>query len=1490
MREIFTFLFFVTLFFQVPTYAQNGYFSGKEETAFLKQLEDIFSASANKQTSKAFFKELEQFWNSPETSTETKTSILTVCDKIHEKRGVPFPDYHEYLSTVMAFKSNESLLSSYNEWHNGILTLLNRPRFHMRHAIPLFKLTRGALIDNILFSTSAIQWKSTSEQLTFEFSDSLYITTNSTNLYCASTHDTIYIKNTKGRVNLMSGKWEGEKGLITWEQSGYSPDVVNAQFNDYAINMKRNEVIIDSVMFRNSIYFNYPLKGRIHHKIVNARSSSYPKFDSYEQLYEIPNIQKNFNYEGGFSQHGSKFLGSGSVEKPAKITIFKNDTLFVTAYSLYFALREDQIVSNNTEITIHLDSGYIYHPAIYFKYMANMRELHLIREGDGMAQSPFFNTYHNVSMEAQLLKWKLDEAVIELGMISGAAQNYASFESVSYFREGFFHKLQGMDAIHPLQGLKNCSNYWEGRPFTAKDYATFLKMPEYQVRHQIMSLAFHGFIKYNVNTDYIEIQDRLHDFLLFRIGKKDYDVIEFKSITPGSMPNATIDLLNYDMQINGVPTVSISDQQNVMFYPKNQNLLLKKNRNFSFDGSIASGMINLFGNGFTFNYEKFRVDLNIIDSMAMRMVTSNTDYLGRPLQQKIHNTISELSGYLEIDRPDNKSGAKRYAEYPRLTSTTNSFVYYDHPQIQNGAYDRENFYFKLDPFEIDSISYLTRENITFTGSFESNIFPTIDETLMVQPDYSLGFSRTLPDEEFPVYNNRAVFAQNINLSNKGLKGNGALIYLTSTAQSKNFTFLPQKTVGNAYSFKVEERINGVEYPDVQGDDADIEYLPYDEKLIASVTRKPFSLYKNEASVLGKITVLPNGLEGSGQLNIPNAYLTAPRFDLAHHVVTADSSDFNLINQGDNNVNFRTRNLLSTIDFETRKGHFTSRDAGSMVEFTDNLYIAYISEFSWEMDNNDIFLGLSGSEGNRFVSTHRRQDSLDFIVPLALYDVEQKKIFAQEVKYVDVADTRMFLADGKITINPTAVLDSLRDVRIFVNDSIHQFHEATVQINGKNDYQAKGKYDFINGASSVKTINFSNIAPDRRKRTVAEGSIKERERFTFNPYFTFKGDVRLNAGDTLLNFKGSTQMLHSCSEIGPQDYVRFESKIDPKEVRIPLAEKKQNSELEDIFTNFFLNRDSNVLYSAFLEPRLFHSDEPVLTADGTLWFNEAENSFEIIQDYKIANPDTTGSYMRLNNNTCAITGEGRLNMGLSLGQVKTFAAGEVAHYRGQNDTIYLNTLFGLDFMLDQASIDMMYYDFLNADLRRTVDTESPENIQRMKEWMGKETAEKVSKELLSTDPLKSLPIEHHHLLTFNNLTWRWDVPSRSYIANCEATLNWMQDKPVSRKVDVKANIVFSRGGNSMNIYIQASKDVFYFFSYRGGIMQTLSSNQLYNNNVQTIDAKSRKMKVGFGEQNYSFILAPDSRMKQLLEIFENNSHESMLLDDEINNGDKDRGKN
>src|SRR5690606_6162007 len=96
------------------------------------------------------------------------------------------------------------------------------------------------------------------------------------------------------------------------------------------------------------------------------------------------------------------------------------------------------------------------------------------------------------------------------------------------------------------------------------------------------------------------------------------------------------------------------------------------------------------------------------------------------------------------------------------------------------------------------------------------------------------------------------------------------------------------------------------------------------------------------------------------------------------------------------------------------------------------------------------------------------------------------------------------------------------------------------------------------------------------------------------------------------------------------------------------------------------------------------------------------------------------------------------------------------------------------------------------------------------------------------------------------------------------------------------ISFSRGGNSLDLYIDLGKDNYFFFGYRNGLMQTRSSMEVFNTHVQALKPDERKLKTGIGEKSYNFALAPESRVKRLLRQFQT----GVVEDDEFNEDDKE----
>ena len=74
----------------------------------------------------------------------------------------------------------------------------------------------------------------------------------------------------------------------------------------------------------------------------------------------------------------------------------------------------------------------------------------------------------------------------------------------------------------------------------------------------------------------------------------------------------------------------------------------------------------------------------------------------------------------------NKSGIWKedYPEFPIIRSYDKSKVYYDDEEIFSGVYNRENFFFEVDPFEIDSLDKLHTRVLEFSWRFLFCRYPT----------------------------------------------------------------------------------------------------------------------------------------------------------------------------------------------------------------------------------------------------------------------------------------------------------------------------------------------------------------------------------------------------------------------------------------------------------------------------------------------------------------------------------------------------------------------------------------------------------------------------------------------------------------------------------------------------------------------------------------------------------------------------------------------
>lgn len=1470
------------LFFSLISYssfAQGPKSFTEDPVKFLEELTDFFE-TANKKEGREFIEEFTPVWNQKLNDSQKK-SIYQISNLMLKKRLKPFPEFRNYLGSIVNFTTSGQSDKSFQAWQAIVEKTVNGKT--IRSFTDFLAMSANLFASNTFYKSASTEWKSDNSNYSFEYDSVPKVIFPSLNVKCYSKGDSAVIYNTKGVYYPTITRFYGQGGKVNWLRAGIDEATSYAQLKKYTINTKSSEYTADSVTYYNKKYFQKPLIGVLQEKVLadmTGDRASYPRFDSYNKQFQINNIAEGVDYSGGITIIGAKLQGSGTKEQNATLTFKRNDSIFLVASSKSYIIRPDKITSDRASIVMYYEDDSIFHPGLQLKFLVKEKELNLYRDEQGISKSPYFNTFHSVDMYFEALYWKLDEPKIEMKMLIGSSQSFANFESSNYFRDIRFSKLQGLDEMHPLARIRNFAKSINSQEFYVDDLASYMRLSVDQVRPLLLKLATGGFLIYDMDEEKVTVKERLYTYLYAKGGKVDYDVIDFNS-TITKEANASLNLLNFDMTIRGCPEIFLSDSQNVVVYPKNQEIVLKKNRNFSFDGRVNAGLFEFFGKEFVFEYSNFKLNFANIDSMRIKVRSREKNENGEYGLVRVKNVLENLSGDLLIDKSNNKSGVQNFPEYPVFTSRKGSFVYYDKKTTQNGVYTRDKFYFQVNPFSLDSLDNFTTEGLTFNGRFASaGIFPDFDEKLSVQEDYSLGFIRATPPEGYPMYGGKGNFTDKIKLSNAGLKGDGTLKYVTSTSRSDDFNFYPDSMNAIVQTYDVRGQAGSPEFPAVKARNVYTHWLPKKDVMNTSKIDKALAFYDGQAEMNGTVYLSPGGLTGRGRMDFAKSELESNLMKFSNSYFDADTADFRLLSLNMGEMAFATNNVNARIDFKARTGDFKSNGGGSLVQFPVNQYICFMDQFKWFMDKGDIELSADGRKdissnadsdvdltGSEFISTHKDQDSLSFFSPKAKYDTRNNIIYARDVKYINVADARIFPDSGNVVIHKKARLDPLKRSKILANTitKFHEMYNSTVEIFGKKSYAGSADYDYTDRLKRKQTVHFTNVAVDTVGQTYAEGEVADSLSFTLSPNFEFKGKVKLLSSLQYLTFTGATRIQHNCEAIG-KSWLKFSAEINPEEIMIPVEKPLVDVNNDKIAAATILTTDSTHVYSTFLSRRENYSDSDVISSSGFLYFDNASQEYRISNKEKLKEISLPGDYYALNVSGCSIYGEGKINLGGNLGQIKMNSVGNVKHNL-ITDSVKFDLLSSLDFFFEESLIKGIA-EAIEAEPGLTaVNLTRPTYERGLRELLGKEEADKLISQLSLYGSFKKFPSELEHTFTFNDLKMKWNTATKSYVSEGLIGIGSINKTQLNKYVQGRIELVKKRSGDVLNMYLALNDNTWYFFNYQTGLMQAISSDEAFNTAIKELKPDKRQQKTEKGEANYQFILSTGRKKADFLKKFD-----------------------
>lgn len=1503
IKKIFALVLFCAPFLM---FAQT--FSNEPET-FVKEI-DKYLSSYDRVKTKAFIEEFTPVWLN-EFSSDYRGKVVRTANLIAEKRLPAFPDMYGYIFSAYSFVKNKQPDESFDSWQTTIEKLLKSKK--VKSFKTFIETCSGLFSNGTLYANRKHEWGVRGGTYSFKFEkNSPKIYFKNTTIYCYVLNktqskktdkyvDSTIVRNTSGNYQPIIYKWSGRGGIVDWEKTGMNPKKNYVTITDYAMSLKATKISSDSAEVYSEFY-EKPLLGSF---IDIAKSNNkngkltYPQFTSFSKKIVKKSILPEIDYVGGFSLNGNEFVGVGFDNEPASLIFFKDEKTFVKATAMRFNISKEGVKVQNCRTTLYLSANdSIFHPGLILDY--NIERISLSRDIKGIAQAPFSNSYHNLDMYVDKIIWYKKDPNLYFEWNFGSNNKIAKFESKNYFDTKLYSKLQGMGGVHPLVAVYKYYYKFDKKTYPVKEAANYFNLSTEQIIPILLNLSNLGFITYNSVDQTITVLPKTKNYIDARSGKKDYDDIVFTSdfnqiikksiyLADGSEDKQAIyfnkrakelnkrkakiknfgilNMESFEFKLNELNPVNLSQTQRVIVFPNDGKITINKNRDFKFKGAVIAGKLELYLDDGKFDYDQFSISLSDVKTTLLRV---KPIFGGGDRLIPMSSHISKFKGVLKIDEPNNKSGNnKKITHFPVLSTTENSYVYYNHKEIYNGTYDSSNFYFKLEPFVLDSLDNYDEYNVAFKGELRSSgIFPIFNETITIQKDYSFGFETNAPEDGYRFYGNDAKYKNDIRLSNRGLRGSGEINFLTSNSISDDFVFFEDSTMGiSKFTNIAQSSSEGLDVPDVIGNNALVTYLPKAQKLKSESKSENLFLYDKEVVMIGGIELSKNGMKGRGATYFGKAELTSNEYDFNRWAILADTSNFNLADidpeTQEEKISFATNNVKSNVNFDTRKGRFESNDGVSIVDFPQNQYICYMDVFTWLMEDDKIDMentkknlsidsDLDIAESN-FFSVHPKQDSLNFRSPKAQFDLAKKRLDCDKVEYVDIADARIMPVDQKIIIYKKAKIDPLKEATIITNfiTKYHKMTNATVEIKARRAYEAEADYNYIDSKKQAQLIHFDKVGLDSAYQTVAKGTVSKQTQFKLSNQFDFYGEVKLKASTKYLTFDGATRINHECDQFA-KNWMKFIAEINPEKILIPVNSNMKDLDGNEIGVGIILRStndyDSLGIYPAFLSALENKNDKILFTSQGVLTYNDQAKEYRIASEEKLINRSEKGNYISLHVQSCSMKGDGLVDLASELPDVNMYAVGTI-NYNTATKKTSMNISGKIDHFYDEKAMEYMSNKIITTEDLTGIDFNRTTLEQSIKELVDEKTAENFKSDYAIKGEIKKVPKDMESPIYFSNLRLTWDDRNKAFVSKSISAIVNLYNVPIMKDFTVKLAIKYAvknaDRGNKLMYMVELPGGQYYFYHYerlkKDTKLQIFTSDKLLEAYLLELKADKRKQK-------------------------------------------------
>ncbi|SHI29706.1 hypothetical protein SAMN02745146_0418 [Hymenobacter daecheongensis DSM 21074] len=1279
-------------------------------------------------------------------------------------------------------------------------------------------------------------------------------------LFMATTGDSIFIRKVSGAVVPGTNRFVGQGGQYVWS---IKQNLVTADFTNFDFDFTKAELTAQPMTLTYPAVLEAPIQGAFAYKSLKkkpgATDSGYPRFISLTNDARVKNIGDNIRYYGGFSLAGARTLSASLDGSLSRIIVEIDGKPKFRASSSAYVLGDSLISANRAAVTIFQDkSDSLTHPGVKLKFSKNRQVLQLAREEGLYKTTPYADSYHQMEIQTEMLTWPLRTNNIQFAILTAKNQVTANFESKEFYTNTRYQQIKSINKLHPLQMVVGYSQAnGNVKSFTVQEAATHLKLKEDNVRSAVAGLARDGYVKWNPQTEQITLLPKAQHYVNSSRGRKDYDHIAIKSLSPNGK-NATLDLSNNDLIVRGVDRFNFSDDSVTVFVkPDSSTIRIQKNRGVLFNGTVVASAFIFKGKEFKFDYDGFYVDLVKIDSIIVKGKGTKGSVMKARKESDftLTNKNKTSAGRLYINAPNNKSGRKKLGAFPSFDASTGAYVFFNKPEVLGGAYDTA-VYFDIPPFRLDSLNNKNRSAVGFKGTFVSGgIMPSFKTKLSLQEDGSLGFVYDVPKEGFPLYGGKGKLYNKVTMSNRGIQGVGKMNYLTGEFLSDQFIFYRDSvvTVGKTATIG-QGPLNGVDF-------AKVTLLPgYQMKwavkqdsmyLSTAKEAQPMKYYNGDYTFRGTTILTPGGLYGDGRMDGPQSFIRSRSFVFKpssysgkKSTLSIKSAEVNKPALTANEVDFAYDIKQGYADFARVEGSKASID----LPYSD--YKTTLSGGKWDFKKKMVQMRVAaGADSSRsyFYSTKPEQKGLKFRASSGQYDLSRYRLVAGGVPYIAAADSWITPDSNKVYVLPNAQMRAFQNADI-VMDSLFKYHrlyKGDIKVLSRTSFTGNALYSYKTAADSF-AIKFSSFAVDSaaalggkpgkggkaaspkgllKKKgdedapfappTTAVATIAATDKFHLAPRIAYRGAVNLNSQKRGFTFDGQSRLEFSKTP-SSAEWFAVQDSIDPKGIRIRLTEPK-SEDGTPMVTGLFVSDASMKVYPLFVAVKPGITDMNLFQVDGTLSYDIKKRQYTITRN-DLSDPNVyEGSVLTLEDSTGAINLRGKLNLINSNKDYNLTAAG-LGYVKPDSNVYKLNTFMTFDINMPEKAIEAMGTDMAtNARGLPEALTGSQEQLYKMGEFIGSKAVQNYTDRKGNYVALQKVSPKFLHTLVLSQVNLRWSPKLNAWYSVGKIGLVSIGKKDINALIDGYIEIKKESTGDAVEMYLEAEPQTWYHIRYSNNVL-------------------------------------------------------------------------